>query len=246
MTGTQKRPVRRWTEAFRARNNRLAYDERRKPVSLLRRSERLLTSVRLTIYSGRLLCGTSHSVEVHGCGLLPTSWESKLDPDTSRRAGPLLHSEPRLSARARRSRAAGIGPVVAPRTERSSPAFGRLSRSPVRHENTRSLWMRRRAATVPLTVPRPCLSAADVTFGSVRRNSCHDPSCKDPWQRGRAGSHLFGPNLARPWQRRQSKRARHGDYDGYRRSFPSSVDVCCGAIDYAAGPRRLLQQAFSR
>src|SRR5260370_39594981 len=29
MTDTQKRPVRLWTEAFRARNNRLAYDEER-------------------------------------------------------------------------------------------------------------------------------------------------------------------------------------------------------------------------
>ena len=93
--------------------------KRRKPLSLLRWSERLLTSVRKAIYSDWLSClrRTSHSSELscEKCVRFPTSWESKLDPDTSRRAGPLLHSEPRLSAKARRSRDAGIGPVVVPR-----------------------------------------------------------------------------------------------------------------------------------
>jgi hypothetical protein len=112
---------------------------KRKPANILRRSERLLTTVRLTVYSGWLFRGVLRFCgdEFRRCVRLPMCSESKLDPDTSRRAGPLLHSEPRLSAKARRSRAAGIGPVVGPRKERSSPAFGRLSRSPVRHKNTR-------------------------------------------------------------------------------------------------------------
>src|SRR6266567_9382308 len=86
--------------------------KRRKPVSLLRWSERLLTSVRKAIYSDWLssLALTRFGAELRiACGFR-RPWESKLDPDTSGRAGPVLHSEPRLSAKARRSRAAGIGP----------------------------------------------------------------------------------------------------------------------------------------
>ena len=54
MTGAQKRPVRVWTEAFRARNNRLLLTRKRKLASILRRSERLFTTVRMSIYSGWL------------------------------------------------------------------------------------------------------------------------------------------------------------------------------------------------
>ncbi len=87
---------------------------------------------------------------------------------------------------------------------------------------------------MPLTVPRPCVSAADVTLGRITE-LVPDPSAEDLSVRGRAGWNHFGPNHARLLQPRQSKRARHGDYDGYRRSSPSSVGICCGAIDYAAG-----------
>src|SRR5437870_9404192 len=66
MTGTQKRPVRLWTEAFLARNNRLAYDEKTQATQPAPLVGETVHEVRKAIYSDWLSClrGTSHSSEL--------------------------------------------------------------------------------------------------------------------------------------------------------------------------------------
>lgn len=197
--------------------------KRRKPVSLLRRSERLLTSVRKAIYSNWLSSWglIRFGAELRKCVRLSTSWESKLDPDTSRRAGPVLHSEPRLSAKARRSRAAGIGPGG---TEEGALLAGvwtivAVAGQTQEHQvNLDGLACRDRAIDRATTVPKRYRRRIR---GSVRRIGATIPAAKIHRSAAALARTFFCPNHARPWQLRQSKRAGLGDYDGHGRPSPT-------------------------